>query len=343
MYRARTFVMPRRVCTYARAVVNAGDSKATISVMRYAQSIKFSTTSTRATKQFFPPPDAPSIRTTEAAWAHPIYTKEQMESVVVAHRQAKTWSDWTALAAIRTMRWGLDFATGYKHDETSASGAKSGHRANQKHVMTARRYMIRNVFLESVAGVPGMVAGMLRHLHSMRRMKRDNGWIETLLEESYNERMHLLTFLKMLEPGPLMKFMVLAAQGVFFNAMFVAYLVSPSTAHRFVGYLEEEAVITYTREIADLDAGKLPEWENLMAPDIAIKYWQMPEGHRTMRDLLIRADESKHREVNHTLGNLDQKEDPNPFVSEYKDISIPHPGKGLQHPKPTGWERSEVI
>jgi hypothetical protein len=49
--------------------------------------------------------------------------------------------------------------------------------------------MIRNVFLESVAGVPGMVAGMLRHLHSMRRMKRDNGWIETLLEESFNERM----------------------------------------------------------------------------------------------------------------------------------------------------------
>jgi len=49
----------------------------------------------------------------------------------------------------------------------------------------------RNVFLESVAGVPGMVGGMLRHLHSMRRMKRDNGWIETLLEESYNERYEL--------------------------------------------------------------------------------------------------------------------------------------------------------
>ena len=63
--------------------------------------------------------------------------------------------------------------------------------------MTEKKYMIRNVFLESVAGVPGMVAGMLRHLHSMRRMKRDNGWIETLLEESYNERMHLLIFLKM--------------------------------------------------------------------------------------------------------------------------------------------------
>lgn len=67
--------------------------------------------------------------------------------------------------------------------------------------MSERQYMIRNIFLESVAGVPGMAAGMLRHLHSMRRMKRDNGWIESLLEESYNERMHLLTFLKMAEPG----------------------------------------------------------------------------------------------------------------------------------------------
>ena len=36
--------------------------------------------------------------------------------------------------------------------------------------------------------------------------------------------------------------------------MFAAYLISPRTCHRFVGYLEEEAVITYTREIADLDA-----------------------------------------------------------------------------------------
>ena len=268
-----------------------------------------------------------------------------MEAVVIAHREAKTWSDWTALAAIRTLRWGLDLATGYKHDKAVASGEKSAKNANQKHVMTARKYMIRNIFLESVAGVPGMVAGMLRHLHSMRRMKRDNGWIESLLEESYNERMHLLTFLKMGEPGPFMRFMVLAAQGVFFNASFVAYLVSPRTFHRFFGYLEEEAVLTYTREIADLDAGRLPEWENLVAPDIAIKYWHMPEGHRTMRDLLlyIRADESKHREVNHTLGNLDQKEDPNPFVSEYKDKTIPHPGKGLQHPKPTGWERAEVM
>lgn len=52
-----------------------------------------------------------------------------------------------------------------------------------------------------------------------------------------------------------------------------------------------------------------------------------------MRDLLlyIRADEAKHREVNHTLGNLDQQSDPNPFVSEYRDNSKPHPTKGIDN------------
>lgn len=144
--------------------------------------------------------------------------------------------------------------------------------------------------------------------------------IETLLEEAYNERMHLLTFMKMAEPGRFMKFMILGAQGVFYNGFFLSYLISPRICHRFVGFLEEEAVLTYTRMIADIDAGKLPKWEKLEAPEIAIRYWNMPEGHRSMRDLLlyIRADEAKHREVNHTLGNLEQKTDPNPFVSECK-------------------------
>jgi ubiquinol oxidase len=158
-----------------------------------------------------------------------------------------------------------------------------------------------------------------------------------------------------------MRLMVLGAQGVWFNALFFAYLISPRTAHRFVGYLEEEAVLTYTRQIADIDAGRLPKWEKLEAPEIAVDYWKMPEGHRTMRDLLlysmytrlqskltytdavtVRADESKHREVNHTFGNLDQNEDPNPYASEYKSGG-PHPTKDLTHMRPTGWERKDVI
>lgn len=187
-----------------------------------------------------------------------------------------------------------------------------------------------------------MVAGMLRHLHSIRRLKRDNGWIETLLEESYNERMHLLTFMKMCEPGWFMKFMILGAQGVYFNAMFLSYLISPKICHRFVGYLEEEAVHTYTRCITELDAGFLPKWTDpaFKVPDIAVSYWKMPEGHRTMKDLIlyIRADEACHRGVNHTLGNLNQKEDPNPFVSTYRDGHTLLPMTNAK-----GWEREEVL
>jgi len=34
--------------------------------------------------------------------------------------------------------------------------------------------------------------------------------------------------------------------GVFVNLFFIAYVLSPRFCHRFVGYLEEEAVKTYT-------------------------------------------------------------------------------------------------
>ena len=59
--------------------------------------------------------------------------------------------------------------------------------------------------------------------------------------------MHLLTFLRLKKPGPIFRFMVLLSQGVMFNAFFLTYLISPKTCHRFVGYIEEEAVHTYTK------------------------------------------------------------------------------------------------
>jgi hypothetical protein len=139
--------------------------------------------------------------------------------------------------------------------------------------------------------------------------------------------------------------MVLGAQGVFYNGFFLSYLVSPRTCHRFVGYLEEEAVLTYTRAIADLELGNLPKWTSEKAPEIAIQYWKMPEGHQTIKDLLlyVRADEAKHREVNHTLANLKQVADPNPFAVQYKDPAKSYPGKGLETLKTKGWEREDVI
>lgn len=105
------------------------------------------------------------------------YSEQQMRAVSIAHRHAKTWSDWVALSAIRLLRKSLDLITGYKHDNAVALNQKDPEAAVKTYTMTARKYLIRNIFLESVAGVPGMVSGMLRHLHSMRRMRRDNGWL----------------------------------------------------------------------------------------------------------------------------------------------------------------------
>jgi hypothetical protein len=92
-----------------------------------------------------------------------------------------------------------------------------------------------------------MVAAMTRHLHSLRKLRRDYGWIHTLLEEAENERMHLMTALELKKPSVLFRGMVLLSQGIFVNMFFVSYLISPSFCHRFVGYLEEEAVKTYTK------------------------------------------------------------------------------------------------
>ncbi|KAK8032780.1 alternative oxidase- mitochondrial [Apiospora marii] len=243
---------------------------------------------------------------------------------------------------MRFCRWGMDFTTGMQKEQ-KVDKANPTTAVTAIKPLTEAQWLIRFLFLESIAGVPGMVAGMLRHLQSIRQLKRDNGWIETLIEESYNERMHLLTFMKMCEPGWFMKSFIVLAQGVYFNSMFLSYLISPRLTHRFVGYLEEEAVHTYTMCIKQIDEGQLPKWTdpNFKIPEIAVKYWQMPEGKRSMRDLImyIRADEACHRGVNHTLSNLNQKEDPNPFVSEYKSGQEP-PRPAL---KPQGYERAEVM
>jgi len=164
------------------------------------------------------------------------------------------------------------------------------------------RYGHRAVVLETVAAVPGMVGGMLNHLKSLRRMEDDRGWIKTLLDEAENERMHLMTFIAVAKPSAFERALVLIAQGVFFNAFFVLYLVSPRTAHRLVGYFEEEAVVSYTAYLAEIDAGRA---DNPPAPEIARRYWRLPADAR-LRDvvLAVRADEAGHRDVNHGFADV---------------------------------------
>lgn len=160
-----------------------------------------------------------------------------------------------------------------------------------------KRYGHRAVVLETVAAIPGMVGGVLNHLGSLRRLEKDRGWIKTLLDEAENERMHLMTFLQVAQPNALERALIFLAQGIFFNAFFLFYMIWPRVAHRFVGYLEEEAVISYTSYLADIDSGRL---ENTPAPAIAIRYWNLPADAR-LRDVVIavRNDEAKHRDVNH--------------------------------------------
>lgn len=77
-----------------------------------------------------------------------------------------------------------------------------------------------------------MVAATLRHLRSLRRMERDRGFINSLLQEAENERMHLQTFIKIKEAGKFMRLIIIAAQGVFYNVFFLSYMISPRIAHR---------------------------------------------------------------------------------------------------------------
>jgi ubiquinol oxidase len=161
----------------------------------------------------------------------------------------------------------------------------------------AKRYGHRAIVLETVAAVPGMVGATLNHLRCLRRMCDDRGWIRALMDEAENERMHLMTFIEIARPNVLERALVLFVQGVFYNLFFLLYLLSPKTAHRVVGYFEEEAVISYTQYLAEIDAGR---HANVPAPAIAKRYWKLPEN-ATLRDVVIvvRSDEANHRDVNH--------------------------------------------
>jgi ubiquinol oxidase len=165
----------------------------------------------------------------------------------------------------------------------------------------AKRYGHRAIVLETVAAVPGMVGATINHLKCLRRMCDDRGWIRTLMEEAENERMHLMTFIEVAKPTLFERLVILGVQWVFYLAFFALYLVSAKTAHRVVGYFEEEAVFSYTLYLKEIDEGRSA---NVPAPEIAKRYWNLPEGS-SLRDvvLVVRADEAHHRDVNHGFAN----------------------------------------
>lgn len=195
---------------------------------------------------------------------------------LTVHHASRGLSDRVALGFTKSLRWIAD----------SFFAERYGHRA---------------VVLETVAAVPGMVGATLNHLKCLRRMCDDRGWIKTLMDEAENERMHLMTFVAVCKPTWYERAVILGAQWVFYLAFFALYLISAKTAHRVVGYFEEEAVISYTHYLAEIDEGRS---QNVPAPEIAKRYWGLAED-ASLRDvvLVVRADEAHHRDVNHGYAN----------------------------------------
>ena len=165
-----------------------------------------------------------------------------------------------------------------------------------------KRYGHRAVVLETVAAVPGMVGGMLLHLKSLRKMEDDKGWIKILLDEAANERMHLMTFIEIAKPTIIERAIIMVAQFMFIVMYLFIYIISSRTAHRIVGYFEEEAVISYTDYLNELENGKIKDQP---APEIAINYWNLPLNS-TLKDVVrvIRDDETGHRDLNHKFANI---------------------------------------
>lgn len=172
-----------------------------------------------------------------------------------------------------------------------------------------KRYGHRAVVLETVAAVPGLVGGLFQHLKSLRCIKDDEGWIKELLDEAENERMHLMTFVQVAQPTLLERWLIIIVQALFFTTYFLLYLLSSRTAHRVVGYFEEEAVTSYSQYLAEIESGRLA---NPPAPTIAIEYWSLP-ADAMLADVVraVREDEAGHRDRNHCMADsLKRRPDP---------------------------------
>lgn len=164
-----------------------------------------------------------------------------------------------------------------------------------------KRYGNRAVVLETVAAVPAMVAATLLHLHCLRRMIDDRGWVRAFMDEAENQRAHLMAFVAITRPSGFERFLIVIAQGVFYNAYFLLHLISPRTAHRLAGYLSEEAVHGYTQYLDRIEAGQQP---NSLAPASALIYWNLdPAAQLSDMIVAMREDEAIHRDIHHAFAD----------------------------------------
>ena len=164
----------------------------------------------------------------------------------------------------------------------------------------AKRYGHRAVVLETVAAVPAMVAGMMLHLKSLRDLRRGyDPYINKMLAEAENERMHLMFFLEIAQPNAFERFLITAAQFIFWHFYLVLYICSSKTAHRMVAYFEEEAVNSYTEYLQLVESGAV---ENVPCPYSARNYYHLgPEATLATMIRYVRDDEQRHANTNMKL------------------------------------------
>lgn len=235
-----------------------------------------------------------------------IWTKQELETAMTTlyRHEPKTIPDKILNGIMYGLYNTFNFVTGYKSEDPDVSAIEW-----------------RLIVLESIAGVPGFMAAGFRHFKSLRTLSRDHGWIATLLEEAENERMHLLFCLMIANKSNLTRYLVLAAQLTMTPVLMTMYLLKPQYLNRFVGYLEETACFTYVSIIKNIETPgtKLNlAWKDLPAPPIALGYYRLHPDAKWVDALkCMMADESHHRDVNHTLAEM-KSDDPNPFVDMHK-------------------------
>jgi len=239
--------------------------------------------------------------------SHGNYSPEDLK-IQLVHTAPQNFRDRLAFNAVKAVRFVFDRATGWNY------GA-----------INTNMILHRVIYLETIAAVPGMVAAIVRHFKSLRTMQRDGGMMQMFLDEANNERMHLLTFVRMKDPSRLFRAAVIAGQFGFGSVFGLAYLISPKFCHRFVGYIEEEACATYTKIIEAIEAApegtELAAWRTERAPRIARSYWHLGEDG-TVLDLIyaVRADEAEHRDVNHICSTMEDGQ-VNPVTNTEKELN----------------------
>mmetsp|Transcript_1756 Transcript_1756/g.4099 ORF Transcript_1756/g.4099 Transcript_1756/m.4099 type:complete len:259 (+) Transcript_1756:747-1523(+) len=228
-------------------------------------------------------------------------------NIELTHTAPKGIRDQLAYNAVKGVRVLFDFATGWNGE------------------ITTNKVMNRTIYLETIAAVPGMVAAIVRHFKSLRTFQRDGGMMQMFLDEANNERMHLLTFVRMKDPNFLFRLAVIGGQVGFGSAFLLSYIISPKFCHRFVGYVEEEACSTYTKIIHAIETAEegtdLGAWRTQLAPRIARSYWHLGENG-TVLDLMyaVRADEAEHRDVNHLCSSMEDGMQ-NPVSNTEKELN----------------------